>query len=132
MKNAFVTSTCLLVIATLVGCNSIPAGGVPVSAYALETSLSGRTWLWKEGGPDAGLYFSPDKKAFGRWKGDSWTSTWSTRDGAFCFRAQEGDRCWAVYEKDGQTYSFSLWQDEYRVPYRWNTATDTVPGRQVP
>lgn len=112
-------------------CTSIPPGTTAVPADEIKSSLSGRTWSWPVGGPGAGIYFAPDGRATLFWQGKPWDTTWSARDGAFCYQHTSGDRCWAVYEKDGQVYSRSLWQAEHSEPYHWDPAKDTRRGRHL-
>lgn len=129
---AALLSTTLALLAA--GCTSVPPGARAISADEIESALSGHTWSWEEGGgPRAGIYFAADKQAEIRWQGQLYRTTWSTRDGAFCYRDDDAgkDRCWALYEKDGTLYNYSLWQPEYSEPYEWNAAEELRKGRHI-
>lgn len=120
----------IVLSALLVSCTSTP-GTTPVSAADIQQSLSDRTWLWDVGGPGAGIYFAADGNATFVWEGRPWQTTWKTRNGAFCYEHESGDRCWALYERDGVLYSRSLWQPDYPNEYAWDPADNTRPGRHI-
>lgn len=129
--NRFAIGSLSTLIIVLSGCNSIPSGATMVSSDQIRSSLAGYTWVWDDGGPGAGIYFAKNGQAAAHWKGESFNTTWSTRDGAFCYKGPDKDRCWAFYEKDGVTYARAQWDAGYRDPFPW--ADETVRrGRHVP
>lgn len=90
------------------------AAASPMSAQALETLYSGRTWKWKSGGG----FFAAEPRHFAGWsqKGDVWSygeGRWyATNAGKLCMEALWFDRsgnggnvsCFLHREKDGVIY----------------------------
>lgn len=117
--------------ALMSACTSIPPGATAIPADDIKSSLSGRSWLWDIAGKGAGIYFAGNGTAVIHLEGKNYDTTWSTRDGAFCYKGPDKDRCWALYARDGRTYSKSLWQPEYSDEYPWDARSNTVPGRRI-
>lgn len=132
MKLSARLSLTVMAVALLSGCTSTPPGAAAVPAAEIRGLIAGNTWMWASEGPGAGLYFAPDQKAFLHWRGTTYETTWSVRDGAFCYQHTSGDRCWGVYRRDGQLVSRSLWQPEFANPYDWNYQDEVRRGRHVP
>lgn len=104
---------------------------VPVPAAEIRSMLAGRTWGWTSSGPGGGIYFAPDGSAVIHHEGRNHDTTWSTRDGAFCYQHPRGDRCWVVARRDGALISRSLWQAEHPNEYVWDYEGQVRRGRHL-
>jgi hypothetical protein len=118
----------VLSLVALAACQTLPPGASAFTAEEIRDSLAGRTWLWT-GGSGGGVYFAPDGSARVLWEGEYHDTTWSTENGRFCHSERF---CWSYYEKDGETWSGSLFQDEFREPYRFNVERDMLAGNRLP
>lgn len=122
---------CVALMGFAAGCTTTPPGTTAVPASEVRTMLAGNTWGWPSSGPGGGIYFNPDGTAEIFHQGELWNTTWSTRNGAFCYQHPEGDRCWGMYRRDGVLVSRSHWQEQWNEPYDWNYESEVRRGRHL-
>lgn len=125
LKQLFIVTTLAALILPISVADSVAV--TPVSAAELQTSLSGRSWLWKAEGVGAGIYFGPGGQGTVSYRGKVKKIRWYTQNGKVCYSGS-GSSCWLVYKVGRDYYSRSARGGQ---PYKWHPRRSTRKGNHV-